>query len=472
MNCNKSMIRSYEVCALACLMTFTGVLKSDDAISQHSQDKLLAGPMLGYVEYREAMVWLEVSPAVEQVSLRYWQTADPVDTQQVTYKGQLGQTFNPVKLRLEALDKGTAYRYQLVLDGQVKEQPYSLTLETKKIWRYRTGPPDISFLFGSCSYVNDSAYDRPGEPYGRDPGIFETMGKTPSDFMLWGGDNVYLRPADWHSKSGIYYRNTKAKRLPEKQRLFATRPNYAIWDDHDYGPNNSNRGYYMKNKTLKAFKDYWANKSYGEPDNPGIYTKVQRSDADFFLMDNRSYRSPNSVDAYSSDGRPNPDKDHFGDQQLQWLKDNLRSSEATFKVIVTGGEVLNDRNQYEGFHKCPAERQELLGFIKKAQIEGVVFLSGDRHMTELLKREIKDLYPLYNFTCSPLTAGTFDELPEREADNPYRVNGTLVKEQNFAKIRLEGDKDDRKMVIEVRDKNGDKLWEREILAEALTFPKR
>lgn len=456
---------------VSCLLLILAVGAGNTGKAQQAAgEKLVAGPMLGYVEYREAAVWMEVAPSVKSVSLRYWQTANPTDTQQVTYQGELGQLFNPVKFRLKALDKGTEYRYQIRLDGAVQDQPYPLTLTTKKIWRYRTGPPDISFLFGSCSYVNDSAYDRPGEPYGQDPAIFKAMGQTASDFMLWGGDNIYLRPADWHSQSGVYYRNAVAKRLPAKQRLMATRPNYAIWDDHDYGPNNSNRGYYMSTVTLQAFKDFWANKTYGEPQNPGIYTKIQRSDADLFLMDNRSYRSPSSVDAYTSDGQPNPAKDHYGEQQLQWLKDNLSSSEATFKVIVTGGEVLNDRNQYEGLHNCPAERQELLGFIRQAKIEGVVFLSGDRHMTELLKRDMKDLYPLYNFTCSPLTAGTFDELPEREANNPYRVEETLVKEQNFAKISLEGDKGARKMVIEVRDEEGDALWERKIPASRLQFP--
>ena len=467
------MLRTGLAYPVSCLFLILTLGSGNPGNAQQTAgEKLLAGPMLGYVEYREAAVWMEVAPSVESVSLRYWQAANPADTQQLTYHGELGKPFNPVKLKLRALDKGTEYRYQVRLDGEIQQQPYPLTLETKTIWRYRTGPPDISFLFGSCSYVNDSAYDRPGEPYGQDPDIFKTMGQTSSDFMLWGGDNIYLRPADWHSRSGIHYRNAVAKRIPEKQRLMATRPNYAIWDDHDYGPNNSNRGYYMKEATLQAFKAFWANKTYGEPDNPGIYTKIQRSDADFFLMDNRSYRSPKSVDAYTSDGQLNPNKDHYGEQQLQWLKDNLSASEATFKVIVTGGEVLNDRNQYEGLHNCPAERQELLGFIREAAIEGVVFLSGDRHMTELLKREMKDLYPLYNFTCSPFTAGTFDELPEREANNPYRVDETLVKEQNFAKISLQGDDDDRKMVIEVRDKNGDELWEREILAEELTFPGR
>ena len=461
-----------SVCRMIVLLVVLMVVGLPSLRAQDNKPKLMAGPMLGYVEYREGMVWLEVSPAVRDVKLRYWSVAAPADTHQVKYKGQLGKPVNPVKLKLAGLAKGTTYRYQVLLDGEIQQQPYPLKLTTKQIWRYRTGPPDISFLYGSCAYGNDPAFDRPGEPYGQDPDIFKVMGQTPSTFMLWGGDNIYYRPADWHSRSGMRYRNAKGKRMPEKQRLLATRPNYAIWDDHDYGPNNSNRGFYMKQASLDVFKAFWANKTYGEPNNPGIYTKVQRSDADFFLMDNRYYRSPNGVSAYNSQGRPNPAKSHFGDTQLQWLKDNLRTSEATFKVIVTGGQVLNARNQYEGMHRCPAEVQELLGTIRKARVEGVIFISGDRHMTELLKREMKNLYPLYNFTGSPLTSGTFDELPEREADNPYRVEGTLVKEQNFAKISLEGDEENRKMVIEVRDKNGDELWEREILAEELTFPGR
>lgn len=51
--------------------------------------------------------------------------------------------------------------------------------------------------------------------------------------------------------------------MPDKQRLYAAMPHYATWDDHDFGPNNSNSSYSLKGTTLKAFTTYWANPSWG-----------------------------------------------------------------------------------------------------------------------------------------------------------------------------------------------------------------
>ena len=99
-----------------------------------------------------------------------------------------------------------AYDYEIYLNNKKQVFPYPLTFKTKDTWEFRSPAPDFSFIFGSCAYINDPAYDRPGEPYGRDPRIFDTMAKTNADFMLWIGDNTYPREADWTSKSGFYYR--------------------------------------------------------------------------------------------------------------------------------------------------------------------------------------------------------------------------------------------------------------------------
>jgi hypothetical protein len=39
----------------------------------YSQNLLTAGPMLGWVEHRSALIWCEVSPEVRVASIRYWE---------------------------------------------------------------------------------------------------------------------------------------------------------------------------------------------------------------------------------------------------------------------------------------------------------------------------------------------------------------------------------------------------------------
>ena len=98
--------------------------------------------------------------------------------------------------------------------------------------------PDFRFVIGSCAYINDPPYDRPGEPYGGEYEIFEQIAAQRPDFMIWLGDNVYLREPDWNSEAGILYRYTHTRSLPQLQKLLRICPHYAIWDDHDFGPND------------------------------------------------------------------------------------------------------------------------------------------------------------------------------------------------------------------------------------------
>ena len=46
-----------------------------------AQKPLISGPMLGYIEHREALVWLEVSKATIKVEIRYWKQGDENNSQ-------------------------------------------------------------------------------------------------------------------------------------------------------------------------------------------------------------------------------------------------------------------------------------------------------------------------------------------------------------------------------------------------------
>ena len=59
--------------------------------------------------------------------------------------------------------------------------------------------------------------------------------------MLWLGDNIYTREVDFYSLSGYQKRYTHTRNIKEMQPLLSNTHHYAIWDDHDYGPNNTDR---------------------------------------------------------------------------------------------------------------------------------------------------------------------------------------------------------------------------------------
>ncbi|MCX8111947.1 MAG: alkaline phosphatase family protein [Bacteroidia bacterium] len=420
--------------------------------------RLRAGPMLGYTQMREVSIWLQTTaPATVQVA--YADTAQPAKVYRTSSIRTDSLMAYTAHFRIGYLEPGRVYRYTIFLNGKPYPLPYPTYFRTLPQWRWRNPPPDFRFVIGSCAYINDSLYDRPGEPYGSGYEIFSSITAQKPDFMLWLGDNVYLREADWNSRSGILYRYTHTRSLPQLQPLLAACPHYAIWDDHDFGPNDSDRGFWARHLTREAFTLFWANPSYGVSSAPeGITTFFEWGDADFFLLDNRTYRAPNK--------RTTGTRTMLGTSQLEWLLDALKSSRATFKFVACGSQILNPSVGYENFINFPEERDLLLKRIEEEGISGVVFLTGDRHYSEISVYTLSNGQKIYDITASPLTAGPFTAAAERDR-NPLRIPETLTPQRNFLLLSISGPEKDRQLKVAAFSTSGERLWEYTILARDL-----
>lgn len=418
----------------------------------HSQLSVISGPMLGPVELRDAKVWLEVSPEVKTLSIQYNKKGE-TKSKTILYKGELGNDFNPVQFTVGGLDMNTTYQYKILINNKVTS--YGGEITTKDLWQWRKPAPDFSFLTGSCAYFNQPQFDRPGKPYGGDTSVFEIMAKEKSAFMLWLGDAWYTREVDYYSEWGLWYRAHNDRSVPVLQNFLKAMPQYAMWDDHDYGPNDIGTNYILKETSRNIWKKYWCNPSYGE-NNQGTYTMLTWGDADIFLTDDRWWRSADKVKD-SVNGKPNPEKTMFGRQQMEWLKNSLLYSAATFKIIAVGSQVLNPVSPFDKLSNFPAEYEELMNFLKEYKINGVLFLTGDRHHSEIIKVEREGTYPLYDVTVSPLTSGTH-KFGGPEKNNPYRVYG-LDEKQNYGKFSFSGKRGERKLTVEFFGIRGEKLGE-------------
>lgn len=427
--------------------------------------QIVSGPMLGQVELRDAKIWLEVAPSVKNVILAYNKKGSAAKTT-VFYKGALGNNFNPVQFTVGGLEPNTTYQYQIVVDGKATKAKGEFT--TKDLWQWRKPAPDFSFITGSCSYFNEPQYDRPGKPYGGDSSIFQTMAKEKAAFMLWLGDNWYTREVDYYSEWGLWYRAHHDRKAPVLQNFLKAMPHYATWDDHDYGPNDIGKNYILKEEAREVFKKYWANPSYGH-DDEGIYTMISYGDADIFLCDDRWWRSDDGIKD-SLNGQPNPNKRMLGEKQMAWLKNSLLYSNAVFKIIVIGSQVLNPVSTYDKLKDFPAEYYELTNFLSEHKLNGVLFLTGDRHHSEIIKVPRPGTYPLYDITVSPLTSGTH-KFSEPEANNPYRVFG-LDEKQNYGRFSFSGEKNKRKLTVEFFGIKGEKLGEWSINESELKTPRQ
>lgn len=418
--------------------------------------------MVGTTEIMETTLWLQTTEAAD-VRITYRPKASKKDFAAGPIVQTQQQESYTAHITLENLSPGTIYEYSVSINGEELSFDYPTEFETQELWQWRTDPPEFTLAMGSCLYINEKRFDRPGDPYGGDPAILETIAQQDPDLMLWLGDNIYYREVDFYSADQMDRRYQKARVIPEMQPLLASTINLAIWDDHDYGPNNSDRSYRMREEALEIFKRYWANPAYGTMETPGVFFRYKYADVEFFMLDNRFYRAPNKLD--------DPEKDYFGHEQVQWLKDALVNSNATFKVVVNGNQMTNDMGGHEAFKKYEQEYNEVMDFLTKEKIEGLIVISGDRHFTELFKHQREDLYPIYEFTSSPLTSGTYTNVGEtKEGNRPGRIDGTLVhKQRNFGMIKVTGNREERVLILQTLNKEGEKLWEYKISADELTI---
>jgi len=429
------------------LIAFTG---------QGQTSGLVSGPWAGNVQLRTATIWAEVTPKVKSIAVQYYKKNAPAIKQTVMYKGELGKAFNPVKIDVNGLEINTEYNYSLIIDGKFLSTTFPTRFTTQTLWQFRMPAPDFSFLAGSCAYFNEPKYDRPGKPYGNDSSIFKTMAQVPAAFHIWMGDNWYAREVDFGSEWGLNYRASRDRAHSILQPFMAAMPQYATWDDHDYGPNDAGKSFILKEESRAIFKNYSANPSYGQ-NGQGIYTKVSYSDVDVFLTDDRYFRSePGITD--STSGTLNKEKTFFGPQQMEWLQNELLFSSATFKIIVVGSQVLNGMNKFECLRNYPFEYKQLLDFISDHKIKGIVFFSGDRHHSEVIRLERTGAYTLYDITISPYTAGV-SAVRGEEVNNPDREKNTLVEAQNFGKISVTGAAKARKLKVEFVGIKGNALAE-------------
>lgn len=420
-----------------------------------AQSSLLqSGPMLGYNEMKEVLLWVQTTAAAE-VQFAYWPQSEPASRRLTTVKQTQAEDAFTAKLLADELAPGVAYAYELLINGKKVELPYPTEFSTQPLWQWRTDPPEFNVAIGSCAYINEEVYDRPGTPYGSEYEIFEAIHSKRPDAMVWLGDNFYLREADWFTESGILHRYTHTRSLPEMQPLLASTHHYAIWDDHDFGPNDSDRSFVHKDKTLRAFDLFWGNPTVGIPGQEGgITSYFQYNDIEFFLLDNRYFRSPNR--------RASGERTILGEAQLEWLIDALSNSRAPFKMVCIGGQVLNTVARYENYANYAEERAYLLNRIEEEGIRNVVFLTGDRHHSELSQYRNSAGYTVTDLTISPLTAGTGHTVEE---ENRLRVPGTLLSQHNFAVLNFSGERRSRKLNITVFDKDGTQLWAKEIASE-------
>ncbi len=131
------------------------------------------------------------------------------------------------------------------------------------------------------------------------------------------------------------------------------------------------------------------------------------------LLDTRYFKSRQRPDDRSSKTKkeanvvgwylPNTDEQTtiLGEEQWKWLEKQLELP-AEIRIIASSIQVIADEKGMESWGNFPHERKRLYELIGKTKAEGVFFISGDVHFSEISKT-VDGPYPLYDFTSSGLT---------------------------------------------------------------------
>jgi alkaline phosphatase D len=252
---------------------------------------------------------------------------------------------------------------------------------------------------------------------------YDRQGKT-KDLALWHWDRMYSLPSnvDFHKKVSSYF----------------------IKDDHDVWMNDCWPG--KQTKFMGEFTFEQGQKIFLDEVPMGEKTYRTRrwgKDLQVWFMEGRDFRSPNDME----DG---PDKTIWGAEQMEWFKNTVEASDATFKLLISPTPVIgpdrgkkNDNHANEGFQY---EGDLVREFI--ASQSNMYVICGDRHW-QYVSKDAKT--GMMEFSCGPGSnehAGGWKQEDLRPEHQYLNVTGgflsvTVTREQDkpvatFSHIGVDG----------------------------------
>ncbi len=448
---------------LACTPTYREGLPPGSPFSDddsRSQPLFAEGVATGDVTDSSAVVWLRTSrPALVRIDYaptdptsRAGESSGQMDGGMVEGRTEASRDLT-LKVELSGLRPQTRYRLRLSASGS----------DSTPAAEFTTLPASQSaspLLFGWSGDLGGQGRCRTGsDSYG----IFSLIQDRAPDFFLFLGDTIYadeicgppnLLGSDFLGGTLEQYR---AKHRYQRgsiplQRFLASVPVFVTWDDHDVRNNFAGRFDDRMPTGRQALFEYWPLRE--GPEAPfRLYRRVRAgADLELFVLDTRQYRSRNA----EPDG---PSKTMLGAEQLVWLMEGLRTSTATWKVIVSSVPLsvpkpgTAEEPGFDGWAGGQAgtgfewELKTIARVIVEAPVRNVVWLTGDVHFVQGLAYDVDrdGRADFHEFTAGPLSAGTGRVAA---AQSPFAVT-TLVSEggyQNFGLVRVDGRSFDVKVI--------------------------
>ena len=269
------------------------------------------------------------------------------------------------------------------------------------------------------------------------------------DLWIWMGDNIY---GDSPVMDTLRAKYARQNANPDYQLLKASTPIIGVWDDHDYGINDGDKRFAQKKESRDLMFDFLGMPADAlERRREGGYSAHTYGTGDqqvkVILLDGRYFRD--TLSRLDRQYQVNLTGQMLGDAQWKWLEQELKTSTARVNFIVSGVQFLPTEHVYEKWANFPKEREKLLDLIARSGAQTPILMSGDRHISEIMKLE-DTRFPggLIEITASGLTH-TWSGIAEEK--NSFRVS-ELIAKLNYGMASFDWAKN--QILLEIKGENG------------------
>lgn len=259
---------------------------------------------------------------------------------------------------LTGLPPRTPVRYRVrVADGPALQGGFRTFAE---------GPFSFRAAFASCAATGSASP------------VFEAIRRQQPDLFVHLGDLHYedIARDDPDRFRSAYERVLSS---PTQAALFRSAAVAYTWDDHDYGPNDSDRTSPSRHAALQAYRRCVPHYPLDPDTEATVHQAFDVGRVRFLLTDVRSARSPRHL--------PEERRTLLGERQLAWLEGQLDAArDAPLVVWVNPVPWITRRDEStrEGWAPYSRERQRLADAVVRLGLAPrLVMLSGDAHMLAL-----------------------------------------------------------------------------------------
>lgn len=291
-----------------------------------------------------------------------------------------------------------------------------------------------SFCFGSCNQEDEL------QP------CWNPISNIDPDLFVWLGDIVYNDTTD---PQEMYRKYQMLSNNPDYQKISRRTPIIGTWDDHDFGANDSNSSFPAREESRQQFLHFMQEpESSKRWDQDGVYTSYQIKSkfgkVKFILLDLRFNQTPERGNA----------GDILGENQWQWLEQELATTDADFNIIGSSLSVLSASPPYtEDWDKFPRSYARLFNLLDRYNPLGVLFITGDKHFGGYFSRPAGLSGRRYYEMMSSGLTRTVPKFYKPIARKLYGEYKTFF-DLNFGHIRFDWSRPNPALICDIRGRRG------------------